>query len=849
MNFSSHATEKKQQELSSTTRKLSTKLLFLGLKIFLLIVLFVGLSGGCLVIGMASAIIETSPEVSDISIAPSDYPTKILDSEGNVIQTLVTTGSNREAVDIDTLPEHLKWAFIDLEDERFYEHNGIDIKGIVRAGYVLLTTLHASQGASTITQQVLKNNVFTTWTDAQTTGSLFKRKLQEQYLAVQIEKVLDKDTILENYLNTINLGANCLGVQAAAKRYFGKNAADLTISESAVIAGITQNPSANNPIVYPENNAERREKCLTNMYDNGHITKEQYDEALEDDVYSRIQVVDSQIESASSDPYSYFVDAVYDQVLNDLMEQKGYTATQASNAIYSGGLTICSTQDTKIQEIVDSVINDDDNYPVKKYSFSWNYSVQHGDGTVENYGEYSITYYYKTLLGQTTFKLLFNSTEEIDELVAEYKELQWQEGDTVLGESISYTLQPQASFVVMDQSTGYVLALNGGRGDKTTSLSYNRATQATRQPGSTFKILSTYAPAFDTAGYTLASVVKDEPYTYENGRSVTNAGGGYSGNLTLRRAIRRSTNVIAVKVFTAITPQLGYEYLLDFGITTLSQTEDIQQATALGGITNGVTNLEMTAAYAAIADGGLYHAPTLYTVVYDYNGNILLDNRETTTRQVIKDSTAYLLTSAMQDVVESSEGTGNPYCALNNMTVAGKTGTTSNNYDLWFCGFTPYLTASIWTGYDENTTLSNGSYHKRMWKSIMQEIHDYYGYEDQEFEIPDSIVKVAICSSSGKVANAGCTSTVPEYFAIGTEPTSICTVHSVPTPDPEDSEDDEEESKTGTEGEDAAAEDPGGSENGSDTGADHAEGNGDDNSADSNLQDNAGSGNGEDENG
>ncbi|MBE5921749.1 MAG: PBP1A family penicillin-binding protein [Lachnospiraceae bacterium] len=790
MNFSMNATEDKREELSSTSRKFTTKLSFLGLKIFLLLFLLVGTSVGFLVLGMASGIIKTAPSVSDISIAPSDYPTKILDTDGNVIETLVTTGSNRESVSIDELPEHLKWSFIDLEDERFYEHNGIDLKGIARAAFIAATTFDLSQGASTITQQVLKNNVFTTWTDAQTTGSLFKRKLQEQYLALQVEKKLSKDIILENYLNTINLGSNTLGVQAAAKRYFGKNAADLTISESSVIAGITQNPSFYDPINHPENNAERRETCLEYMYKNGHITKEEYDEALADDVYSRIQLVDSTIESTDSDPYSYFVDAVYEQVINDLMEQKGYTATQASNAVYSGGLTIHSTQNTEVQKIVDSVVNNDSNYPSKKYSFSWNYSVQHADGTVENYGEYSINYYHKTLLNETTFKLIFNSKEDIDKLVEEYKASQWKEGDVVLGENITYTLQPQASFVIMDQATGYVLALSGGRGEKETSRAYNRATQAKRQPGSTFKILSTYAPALDTAGYTLASVVKDEPYKYANGRPVTNAGGGYSGNLTLRKAIEKSTNVVAVKVFTAITPQLGYDYLLDFGISTLVESRvsgndtytDIQQATALGGITDGVTNLEMTAAYAAIADGGLYHEPTLYTVVYDYDGRILLDNRTTATKQVIKETTAYLLTDAMKDVVTGTNGTGK-LCNIPDMTEAGKTGTTSNTYDVWFCGYTPYLTASIWSGYDENTQLGNASYHKKMWKTIMQEVHEYYGYEDTAFEVPNGVAEYAICKSSGNLAGEGC-ATKKEYYATGTEPSTLCTLH-VPEKKPE----------------------------------------------------------------
>lgn len=775
MKFDLKSTAARQEELTSTARKLSTKVLYNLFKSFLILIVAVGAVGGFFILGMAQGILDTAPNVEDVDIAPSGYATTIVDASGNVTGTLVTAGSNREQISIDTLPEYLKWAFIDLEDERFYEHNGIDLKGIARAGFVALTTGDLSEGASTITQQVLKNLVFTEWTEAQTYGTLFRRKLQEQYLALEVEKIMSKETILENYLNTINLGSNTLGVQAASKRYFNKDASELTISESAVIACITQNPYAFNPIVYPEDNAMRRKLCLNNMLKNGHITQDEYDEALADNVYDRIQSVETALQSESS-VYTYFQDTLIRQVQDDLMTQKGYTATQAQNALYSGGLTIVSTQDTEVQKICDDYISDDSNYPEKQYSCSWAYTVTFDDETIGengtvNYSEYSL----KAMLGDS---LIYNSKDEVDDAIARFKEyLEEEYGPyTELGEQLYYTLQPQASFVLMDQRTGYVLAIVGGRGDKSTSLSYNRAVDALRQPGSTFKIVSTYAPALDTAGYTLTDLINDSEYYYNNGVKVENWWGDYYyGDRTIRWAIAKSANVIAVKTLTAISPQLGFDYVKNFGITSLTD-DDCVQALALGGLTNGVSNLELTAAYASIANGGVYNEPKLYTAVYDHNGKLLLDNRTPTSRTVIKDSTAYLLTSCMEDVVNSSDGTASK-AKIDGITTAGKTGTTSNDYDLWFVGYSDYLTAGIWTGYDVNTVMSDDQFHKPMWGQLMTLIHEYYGYEEREFTVPDSVTEVKLCKTSGLLATSSCSSTYTEYFESGTEPSSYCTVH------------------------------------------------------------------------
>lgn len=790
MNFGYKKIIEKRSQLTSMKKRLSTKALVNTFKFFIYSVLVVVVVFGFFVIGMAKGIIDNAPDIDDISIAPANHSTTIYNSKGKEITKLVTSGSNRVSVTLDEIPEHLQWAFVCTEDERFYTHNGIDLKGITRAVYVALTTRSLKEGASTITQQLLKNSVFTGWETKSTAGNSFKRKLQEQYLALQLEKQYSKDNILENYLNTINLGSNTLGVQMASQRYFGKDVTDLTISESAVIAGITQNPSEFDPIRFPESNSTRRAKILKNMRDQEKITEAEYLEALEDDVYTRIKVIDSEI--GESSPYTYFIDELIDQALNDLMTFKGYTYAQAHNALYSGGLKIYTTQDSQIQSICDKEFSDDANFPVStKWSFDWAWSVQHKNGEVENYSQNSISYYYRNTLGETAFKLIFNTQEEAAECVKAYKKAMKKKGDTILGETpINYTIQPQGSISVIDQSTGHVKAIVGGRGKKTSSLTLNRATDTTRQPGSTIKPIAVYAPAIDTKGYTLNTTVVDEPYAYSNGRSVSNWYKGYWGTQSVRYAIEQSMNIIAVKVLTDITPEVGYEYLEDFGISTLVP-EDLIQAMALGGLTKGVTNLEMTAAYATIANMGIYTKPIFYTKIVDHNGRVLIDNTTPSTSVVIKPTTAYYLTQALEDVVKQGTGTA---AAVKDMHVAGKTGTTSSEYDLWFVGFTPYLTASIWTGYDENTGLGNGSWHSALWSKIMTQICQKKKYKDTNFKTPDSFNTVTLCSQSKLLANEHCSVTYDLAFPEDSVPTKKC-YHGTEPLDDDSSSDSDNDSK------------------------------------------------------
>jgi penicillin-binding protein 1A len=778
MNYGRKSTAKKEKELLSKGTMIRKKFTVIFAKTLLVCLIAFTVVGGCAGYGVYKGIVDSAPNIHDIDATPTGYLSTVLDNQGNETATLVASGSNRVYVTIDEIPLDLQHAFVAIEDARFYEHNGIDITGIVRAGITGITSGRFSQGASTITQQLLKNNVFTDWTSESSFADKMERKIQEQYLAIQLEKVEDKDWILENYLNTINLGQNTLGVQAASQRYFNKDVSELTLSECAVIAGITQNPSRYNPVSNPDANAERRTKVLNNMLDQGYIDQAAYDTAMADNVYDRIQIVDS--ETASDNINSYFVDALTEQVIDDLMEVKGYTETQAYKALYEGGLTIYSTQDPSIQQICDEEVNNADNYGSEtKYSCSYRLTIQKADGTYQNYSEQTMLSYYQSK--NSKYNIDFDSKEAVDAAIEQYKADIMEDGDTIVpnGESITYTMQPQASMTVIDQSTGEVKAIVGGRGDKTANKTLNRATDTKRQPGSTFKILSTYAPALDIGGMTLASVQDDAPYTYSNAAHtpVNNYDKSYRGFTTIREGITYSINIVAVKTLTDIGVDIGYEYLQNFGFSTLCDS-DRTQALALGGITNGVTNLELTAAYATIANGGTYTKPRFYTKILDHDGNVLIDNTPQT-HTVLKETTAWLLTNAMEDVL--TNGTGRP-AHFNGMPQAGKSGTTSSDRDALFAGYTPYYTCVVWGGYDDNAELSYTTYPKTLWKSVMGRIHENLDYKD--FDKPDGITTATVCKKSGKLAVAGLCDSDPrgsmvesEYFASGTVPKDYCDHH------------------------------------------------------------------------
>lgn len=791
MNYGKKSVKRKKRKLQSTSRKMGRKCMLTFTKVLLLFVLAGGIIGLCGGLGVFKGIIDSAPTITLEDASPTRYSSFIYDSDGNQIAKLIAADSNRVPVTMEQIPQDLADAFVAIEDERFYQHNGIDIMGILRAGMTAIKTgFKRQEGASTITQQLIKNTVLTTWTQEKTLGERIKRKIQEQYLAIQLEKdTQDKSKILEQYMNTINLGQNTLGVQAASKRYFNKNVWDLSLSECATIAGITQNPSKYNPLTHPDKNQGRRDKVLNNMLEQGYITQAEYDEAQADTsaLYDRIQTANLEV-GGDSAVDSYYADAVKEAVTEDLIAA-GYSETQAYVMVYSGGLSIFSAMDPTIQAICDQAVSNEELYPdgtrwLLSYQLTYRDPNSEEEGGIVNISSEMYKKYYQDN-GNKGFNLLYDSQEEAHSAIEAYKSATLPEGAEVIGESISLTPQPQISLVVEDQTTGYVVAMVGGRGTKEGNLTLNRATDTVRQPGSTFKIVSTYAPALDTAGMTLADVQVDGPFNYDSGRPVSNwYSSGYRGICSMRDGIRDSLNIVTVKFLTQITPRLGYEYLQKFGFTTLVDGlekngkifSDVTQSLALGGITNGVKNIELNASYATIANGGQYIKPKLYTVVKDHDGNVILDNTSTEGTQVIKPSTAFLLTSAMQDVVTSGTGAS---VNFGGMTIAGKTGTTSDYNDIWFSGYTPYYTCSTWTGYDNNTKLRQGaerSLAKKLWKEVMAQIHE--GLENKSFPQPADIVAQTVCSKSGKLPTALCQGTLKtEYFAADTVPTENCDVH------------------------------------------------------------------------
>ena len=794
MIFNNDAIKNELSGLLDTSRQARRHHLIFLLKIALAMFLILCFAGFAVGIGFVRGAIDAAPSLDIIDVQPQGYASQIYDADGNLMQTLVMEGSNREEVSFDQLPDDLVNAFIAIEDSRFYEHNGIDLKGILRAAYVGITNGRFSEGASTITQQLIKNNVLQGGYETNMADKL-RRKIQEQFLAVKLEDQLDsKETILEYYLNTINLGGNCLGVQTAANRYFGKNVWELTLSECSVLAATTSNPSRYNPLTHPKENAVRRKIVLEKMYDQNFITYDQKNDALDDDVYSRIQTVNNT--TSGSTVFSYFTDAVYNQVCDDLQSKLGYSASQSYKLLYSGGLQIYSTMDPSIQSIVDEEVNNADNYisstgsRLLEYSLNYALTVCHADGSESTYTENDLISYFQSEKKQATFANIYASKEDIYRSVREFKASLLISGDSVTSETIIPILEPQESVVVMNQSNGQVAAISGGRGEKEGSLTLNRALHCSRQPGSISMILGTFAPAIDSCGATLASTYYDAPYSSGNQQVLNWWGNPYLGYNNIRQAITYSMNVIGARCLTSlVSDSTAYDYLELFG---LGSADLFETSSSLASTSQSytVTNEMLTAAFASIANDGIYQKPTYYTKVLDRQGNILLESVPSQTR-IIKSSSAALLTSAMEDVISSDSSYYYQYgitptgtlCQVDSMTLAGKSGTTTSGSDVWFIGYSPYYTCGIWSGYDDSKVLSNGTeYHKTIWQKIMARIHT--DLDNKDFVFTDELESAKICSKSGLLAVDGvCNSSssnasvYTEYFAPGTAPTSYCDRH------------------------------------------------------------------------
>lgn len=617
---------------------------------------------------------------------------------------------NRLWVSINKIPDNLKNAFIAVEDARFREHHGVDFIRIFGALVADLRTGDFSQGGSTITQQLIKNTMLSP-------EKTLKRKIQEAYLAYQLENIYSKDQILEAYLNTIYLsgpGVNAYGVEAASLVYFGKHVDQLDLAESAIIAGITKNPAKYSPYASKENAKERQELVLNLMLEQGLITQDEYEDAVNEElVYKSASWVNDY-------SHAYFIDQVINDVVESLMQKFGYSRQDAENKVYNGGLKIYSTMDMNLQEDIEKSFENSQLFPQNKQDENGN-------------------------------------------------------------------LQPQGAMVIIDYRTGEIKGLVGGRGHEGKRL-LNRATQSKRQPGSSIKPLTVYTPAIDN-GYTTRSPIDDTPFiVHQKGGDwqVHNYENNYWGRISLREAIQYSRNIPAAKIVMDLGVDTSVSYAQKFGLDI--DAEDRYPAPmALGGLTHGVSPLQMAAAYGTIANGGVYIEPHTFSKVVDGEGNVLLEN-EPDKHVVVSKQVSYIMTSLMSSVVSGGTGTG---AKLPNMPVAGKTGTTSNYKDAWFVGFTPYYSAAVWMGYDQNEVLKNpsggnvtgGSYPARLWKDVMAKVHD--GLASKEFDTPGGLTWVEVCRDSGDLPTDLCTMdprgsrVVKDVFIQGTEPKEYCTVHQV----------------------------------------------------------------------
>jgi penicillin-binding protein 1A len=716
------------------------KFILFILKVFFILLVAIGISGGGLLTGIVYGYLSTTvpvqPEQLEIRTGLTSY---IYDADGNIIMEL--TGSqniNRIPITYDQMPLYLEQAFIAIEDERFYNHIGIDTRRILSSVYSIVKNRgRIMQGGSTITQQVVKH-VTGKWDQS------IERKVQEWYNAILLERKYDKKRILTLYANVINEGNGCYGVQAAANYYFDKDVSELSLAECAVLAAIPNAPSTYNPATEKgrEEVQFRMKLVLDKMLELGFIDKKEYDSALNEKLeYKFVR------KTAIEKPTTYFVDHVLNEVINDLIEQKNITRSIAESMVYNNGYKIYTTMDPFIQSAMDSIFMDPSYFPVKD-----------------------------------------------------------ENGNTINKEAEKYGEIPQAGMVIIDPYTGYVKAMYGGNGEKTISRAYNRATQAKRQPGSSFKPIAVYAPAMDLKLIQPATVIDDVPvYLDEKNPDTiypTNyVKNQYRGLTSIRYGIKVSTNVVSARVWKEI---LGYEnclaYLKKVGIDREGEIFHDTVSVSLGGLRTGVSPMEMAAAYTPFVNSGIYSPPTTYTRVVDIDGNVILDNRPEYT-VAYSEETAFLMRSVLREVVTPKNspfggqwaggGTAASYILIKNgaIDVAGKTGTTSDDLDKWFVGFTPYYTAAVWYGYDNKIRpikLTNAEYNQAMiiWNAVMNLIHQ--DLPDAKFpEPPANIVTRDVCIFSGKIATENCKNdprgncVKTEYFVRGTEPSyeDVCDVH------------------------------------------------------------------------
>ncbi len=859
-------TENNEQKKTKKTKK---KRRFAILRWIVIVALLVGFIGAGAGAGIVMATLKSAKPINPAKIDELlNESSFILASNGELIEKL-QNGGLREKVGYNQIPEDLINAFLAIEDKAFFEHSGINPKRIVKALWEDFKSGSLEQGASTITQQVVKNLYLTnekTWT----------RKIKEAYYSFQLEKQLTKEQILEAYLNTAYIGAGANGVKAAAFTYFSKELDELDLAEIALLAGITKNPTKFSPlktlykedvdpenhyiindedeiytIVYDERYKERQQLVLKIMRNDNMITEEEYQLALNEDLRDHLKPGMTQ----NNDISYYIVDMVKRDVREALARELKISEDEASDMIYNQGLRIYSTIDMNMQKIVEAAYQDSKNFPnlvIKKdkagnvlnksrtsillykkeniINDKKELVIPKGDYQYDNTGNlvllagkrlnFNGIYENGELKGvQASLKGIYKQNEENQLLISnggnikipsEYKKYDDKKNLVITKEyldahkdvfksddsknlllpeeyytiSQSEAVQPQSSMVIMDYRTGEIKALIGGRDFKGEKL-YNRALNP-RQPGSSIKPLSVYTPALDN-NWTAADIVDDVPF-YDNKGNLwpRNYYNDYWGLSSLREGVQWSMNVMAVKIVEQIGVTTSIDYLKKMGITTVSETGSYNDqnlaAMGLGGMTRGISPLEMTAAYGSLANEGVYIKPLSFTKITDKEGNIILENTGYKNR-VVSPEVSFLITDMMRSGVTAGTGTRAKLDQNNSIIpVAGKTGTTSDNYDAWFVGYSPYYVGGVWIGNDIQIELDSGSaMSAQLWKNIMSKVHE--GLPPRNFDKPQNIISVMIDTESGKLATdltlldpRGST-VKSEYFIKGTEPNEFDDVH------------------------------------------------------------------------
>lgn len=688
------------------TKKMNPKFK-MALKILLVIFLLLCVIGAGVIAAMFFGLFGDEFEITKEELTAGSSNTIVLDSENKEIANL-NVEEKRKTISLSEMPEYLPKAYIAIEDKRFYSHSGVDLKRTM--GAILgAVTGNSSYGGSSITQQLVKNIT----NDKQRSGIAgVTRKLKEWTKAIQIERMISKDQILELYLNIIFVGGPELhGVELGSLYYFNKNAKDLDLAECAFLAGINNAPNSYNP--YDESLdqekvakliKDRTLTVLSEMKKQGLISND-------DEYNAAVAKVEAGLKfekgnTGGESQYSYHTKAAIEQVIEQVMEEKGLSREFAKKYVEGSGLTIYTTQNSSIQARVE------EEFAKSKYQIKGR--ERNDDGTFKN----------------------------------------------------DHT---QAAMVIIDNSTSQVVAVGGELGNNM-ATGLNRATDAVRQTGSSMKPLADIAPGLQEKVITAATMYDDKPTVFGGNYQPNDWTTKYQGVMNIRQCIKVSQNIPMVKIMMELTPKKSIEYLKKMGITTLNDKEDQTGSLAIGGLSKGITPLEMAGAYAMIANDGVYTTPTFYTKVVDSNGNTVLTPNQQKTR-VISEQNAYITRSIVQEPVTSG-GTAS-FCKISGMDTCAKTGSTDKYKDRWLCGMTPYYTAACWWGFDtpETLTYANGSVYSvdgrnpagQIWSQVMKDIHK--DLPNKTFNTPSTgLTQAQVCRSTGCLATNTCTDTYTETF-------------------------------------------------------------------------------------